>query len=190
MIILIILILKLVYSCICKCYWRLFIYMFFLKQIQCQGYKRFFLQKIVNDCHSTYLPKLTKQNPGVMRLAKFSSQWLPPWLHHKILKKKPWDSPLWLQTKIPKNTCMCCDGFIHNLLKLGFQWSHESCPLLRCRKLKNSASRGSGLSYFSHKDVGSTHPLKMACITCTRSLNLLRPRSILPWSLPKITHTE
>jgi hypothetical protein len=58
----------------------------------------------VNDCHSTYLPKLTKQNPGVIRLAKFSCQWLPPWLHHKILKKKPWDSSLWLQTKIPKNT--------------------------------------------------------------------------------------
>ncbi len=52
---------------------------------------------------------------------------------------------------------MCCGGFIHNLLKLGFQWSHEPYPLLWCRKLKNSASRGSRLSYFSHIDVGSTH---------------------------------
>jgi hypothetical protein len=46
----------------------------FLKQIQCQGYKGFFLWKIVNDCHSTYLPKLTKQNLDVIRLAKFSFQ--------------------------------------------------------------------------------------------------------------------
>jgi hypothetical protein len=52
---------------------------------------------------------------------------------------------------------MCCGGFIHNFLKLGFQWSHEWYPLLWCRKLKNSASRGSRLSYFSHRDVGSTH---------------------------------
>ncbi len=52
---------------------------------------------------------------------------------------------------------MCCCGFIHNFLKLGFQWSHEQYSLLWCQKLKNSSLRGSRLSYFSHREVGSTH---------------------------------
>ncbi len=57
---------------------------------------------------------------------------------------------------------MCCGGFIHNLVKLGCEWmgtgSREPYPLLLwCSKLKNNASRGSRLSYFSRRDVGSTH---------------------------------
>jgi hypothetical protein len=92
MIIFIFKILKPVYSCICKCYWRLFIYMcFFLNKSNAKGTKDFFCGKLwmiaipptspnwknktlvwsswlnfpLNDCHLDYITKSLKRNPKI-----------------------------------------------------------------------------------------------------------------------------